>query len=76
LQRPLLVGRDHGDALGGGVINLGVLVGPHPVAEPIKAMRQLGPEGEAGAHRDVGVNRTERAHVLGHDLALDAARLD
>ena len=56
-------------------VDLGLIVGADAVAEAGKPLRQLGPEGEALADRDLSVNRPERGNVLSLHLPGDAPGL-
>lgn len=49
-------------------VNLGMLLGADAVCKAGEAAVKLGPEGEALANRQVGVNRSERRDMLAADL--------
>jgi hypothetical protein len=72
LDAALLVRRHHRDAGMECGIDPAVLIRPDAVSERRKTLRQLGPEGEVRADRDGGVDRSERADMLGPNLPGDA----
>ena len=76
LDAALLVRRHHRDAGMECGIAPAVLIRPDAVSERRKTLRQLGPEGEALAHREISIDGTESADVSRHDPACDAASLD
>ena len=69
LDGALLVGADHWDSGVQGGVDFRVVVGGEAMAEGCEALGQLGPEGDAGAHRHIGVDGSEGADMLRLDLA-------
>ena len=75
LDGALLLRCHHRDAAMQGGVDLRVLVAAKAIAERCKPPRQLGPEGETGANRHAGVDRPERADMLGPHLPAHAPAL-